>query len=146
MRRKGSSTARASAFDGGSRARALRLRVRSFLPVALFALLLQILAPVGASWIAASTVTDPLRGIEICHSEADTESAPADRNGDRHARIDCLFCCVLHAGGVLDTPGSATFAVPLRLGTGIAWHGADFDLLPARHVSHAQARAPPSPS
>ena len=121
MRRRRTNTARASAFDGGSRARGLRQRLQSFLPIVLFALALQILAPIGASWIAASAVADPLRGVEICHSDAGAQSAPADQDGDRHAcSIDCLFCCVLHAGSALDTPQPTAFAAPPRQTTGIA--------------------------
>jgi hypothetical protein len=133
-------------LDGGSRDHALRKQVRSLLPIALFALVLQILAPIGASWIAAGAMADPLRGIEICHSEADAESAPADQDGDRHAcGIDCLLCCVLHAGaGALDAPHTAVLAVPLRPTTEIVWRGDDFDLPHVRDVSHAQARAPPN--
>lgn len=145
MRRRRIGATRETALDSGSRDHALRKQVRSLLPIALFALVLQILAPIGASWIAASAMADPLRGIEICHSEVDAESAPANQDGDRHAcGIDCLLCCVLHAGaGSLDAPRTATLSVPLRLTTEIVWRGDDFDLPHVRDVSHAKARAPP---
>jgi hypothetical protein len=109
----------------------------------LFALLLQIAAPVGASWFTAAALADPLASVEICHSDPDAAPAPAD-HGDQHAcGVDCLFCCVLHAGGVLDAPRTLALIAPARQTTQVIWHGAAFDLARYRAGSNAQARAPP---
>ena len=121
---------------------AMRRRLDWLLPIALFALLLQVLAPVGASWFTAAAFADPLPLAEICHSTAD--AAPADQGDDQHGcGRDCLICCVLHAGGALDAPRTPAVVAPTRQTTSVVWHGVAFDLLRIRAGSNAQARAPP---
>jgi Protein of unknown function (DUF2946) len=137
---------RKAAFGGRSRmgvVSAMRRRPQWLLPVALFALLLQIAAPVGAGWLTAAALADPLRGLEICHSDPDAAPAPADQ-GDRHAcAVDCLICCVLHAGGALDAPRLPALVIPRPVTSRIAWFGSALILARAHAGSNAQARAPP---
>jgi len=122
---------------------ARRRRLQSWLPIALLALLVQIAAPIGASWLAAAALADPLRGSEICHS--DIAPAPADQSGDRHAcGLDCLVCCVLHAGGALDAPQTPALVLPRLATSRIIWLGAALILARPQAGSNAQARAPPS--
>src|ERR1700761_8747750 len=91
---------RKAAVSGRSRVgvvAAMRRRLEWLLPVALFALLLQIAAPVGASWFTAAALADPLPLAEICHNTTEAAPGPADQGGDRHAcGLDCMLCCVLH--------------------------------------------------
>jgi hypothetical protein len=136
---------RKAAFGGRSRiVAARRQRLQSWLPIALFALLLQLAAPVGAAWLAAAAFADPLRGLEICHSDPDAAPAPSDQSGDQHAHaLDCLLCCVLHAGGALGAPPVALFVTPQQQASSIAWFGAALILARAHAGSNAQARAPP---
>jgi hypothetical protein len=138
---------RKAAFGCRSRVGAVaarRRRLQSRLPIALFALLLQLAAPVGAAWLAAAAFADPLRGLEICHSDPDAASAPSDQSGDQHAHaVDCLICCVLHASGTLDAPPISLFVTPQLRASPIAWFGAALILARAHAGSNAQARAPP---
>lgn len=135
-----------SAAALGSRPRmrgaAVRRYIEWFLPVALLALILQILAPVGASMSAAATLADPLAGVEICHADPKSTSAP--QGGDHHAgSFDCMLCCLSHAGGALDTPFPIALAGPARLVIRVVWQGQALDLPHAIARVTAQARAPP---
>jgi hypothetical protein len=145
MSRDEASSMRNAVLSGRSRmgvVAAMRRRLDWLLPVAVLALLLQVAAPVGASWFTAAALPDPLPMAEICHSTAD--AAPADQGDDQHGcGHDCLICCVLHAGGVLDAPRTPAVVAPTRQTTAVLWHGAAFDLLRIRAGSNAQARAPP---
>ncbi|MGJ4944389.1 DUF2946 family protein [Bradyrhizobium sp. HKCCYLS1011] len=123
---------------------ALRSSMERLLPIALLALLLQVLAPVGASWMAAAAMADPLGRAEICHTDA---GSPApDHGSDRDAcNLDCLLCCVLHAGGALDVPAAAAAAAPRLQTTPVTWCEADLGLVYGKPNSIAQARGPPIP-
>jgi Protein of unknown function (DUF2946) len=138
---------RNAAFGGRSRMGAVaarRRRLQSWLPIALLALLLQLAAPIGAAWFAAAAFADPLRTSEICHSDPDAAPAPTNQGGDQHAcAVDCLICCVLHAGGVLDAPRAPVLVVPRLAMRRIAWSGTALILVHAQAGSNAQARAPP---
>jgi hypothetical protein len=126
---------------------AFRRRPEWLLPLALLALLLQIAAPVGASWLAVAALADPLSSTEICHHESAALPAPAEQGGDRRAcGVDCLLCCVLHAGGALDAPRTPGLAAPQHRAMPVVWHGAAPDVVGSRRGSNAQARAPPRPS
>jgi hypothetical protein len=123
---------------------ARRRRLQSWLPIALLALLLQIAAPIGAAWFAAAAFADPLRGTEICHSDPDAAPVPNDQGGDQRAcGIDCLICCVLHAGGALDAPRAPALVVPRLAISRMAWLGDALILARAQSGSNAWARAPP---
>jgi Protein of unknown function (DUF2946) len=141
----GAISKRQAAIGSRSRAGGVGLRRRSgwFLPVALLALALQILAPIAASSVVAAALADPLQDIEICHGAPDQTPSPTDRDTGHHASTDCLACCLLHAGGALDTPQEVLFSVLLRPATPIVWHGDDLGLVRFRTGPHAQARAPP---
>jgi hypothetical protein len=121
----------------------MRRRVAWCLPIALLALLLQILAPIGASSVAAAALADPLLGIDICHGAPEQTPASSDRDTGHHTSIDCLSCCLLHAGGALATPQGSVFVALLRPTIRIVWHGDDLGLIRASAGPHAQARAPP---
>jgi hypothetical protein len=147
MSRDDAISVRKAALSGRSRmgvVAALRWRLEWLLPIALFALLLQIAAPIGASWLAAAALADPLPLAEICHSTVDAAPAPADQSDDHHAcGFDCLICCALHAGGALDAPRMPALVAPPRQTTPVLWHGVPLDLIRTRAGSNAQARAPP---
>jgi len=122
----------------------MRQRLQRFLPIVLVALVVQIFAPIGASWAAAAAVGDPLRLGEICHSEAVSIPQQDDQNGDPRVHESyCWLCCAAQAGASLDTPKLATVAVPYRAAAPVAW--CDQATGPARELSgsNAQARAPP---
>src|ERR1700760_3147590 len=130
---------RRAAFSRRSRmgiVAATRRRLDWLLPLPMLALLLQSAAPVGASWFTAASLADPLPLAEICHSDPD--AAPADQGTDQHAcNLDCLICCVLHAGGALDAPHTPALVAPTRQTTLVFWHGVALDLVRTRAGSNA---------
>ena len=124
----------------------MRRRLQRFLPVVLLALVVQILAPIGAAWATAFAVSDPLRGAEICHSLADATGGQTDQSG-RHATDDgsCSLCCVLHAASAaVDTPQPA--AAPVRYGSikPVVWQERTSSCSSVHIDSGPQARAPPA--
>jgi Protein of unknown function (DUF2946) len=122
----------------------MRRRFQKFLPIILIALVVQILAPIGATWAAAIAAADPLNGAPICHG-GQGGVPHGDQNGRAHDGA-CSACCVAQAGASLDTPKATTSAVPYRVATRVIWRNEALVLWPARAGSHAQARAPPQVS
>jgi len=122
----------------------MRQRLRTFLPVFLITLMVQILAPIGACWAAAFVASDPLRAIEICHSDVASTSDRADQSSQDRAHVGaCAICCVVQANAFLDTPRPVAIAIPYRDVTRVVWrdHAPYFSRAPPG--SNAQARAPP---
>jgi len=123
----------------------MRQRFQKYLPIVLIALMVQILAPVGACWAAAIAASDPLAAANICHDGAsatgqqDNQTAPDSRHGS-----SCAICCLASAGASIDTPKIEAFAVPYRVTARVAWHDQAADVSLARTGSNAQARAPPA--
>src|SRR5882724_11125276 len=124
----------------------MRRRLRSFLPVVLIALAVQILAPIGACWAASIAASDPLHAAAICHDGAatpDQTNNQPDQTGQPRAHDGCCsVCSVAHAGAPVETPQTAVAALyqqPER----VVWLDLTPDLFGSRTGSHTQARAPP---
>jgi len=125
----------------------MRQKFRRFLPAFLIALTVQILAPIGATWAAAITASDPLSGALICHGNQQGIASDDEQNGGGRAHDGaCSLCCAAQAGASLDSPQPATVAVPYRVAARIIWRDAAPSSMSARVGSHAQARAPPQAS
>jgi hypothetical protein len=108
----------------------------------MIALMVQILAPIGASWAFASAVADPLAAAEIClsHSPAQGDEGGQQQNHD----ASCLICCSLGASSAaLATPEPTVWVAPDRSVSAIVWRDRDPHLTDSRVGSNAQARAPP---
>jgi hypothetical protein len=119
----------------------MRRRFQKFLPIILIALVVQILAPIGATWAAAIAASDPLSAAPICHGGQ--EGIPhGDQNGRAHDGA-CSVCCAAQASAPLDTPKATTSVVLTRVAARVIWRDEAADVLPVRAGSHAQARAPP---
>jgi hypothetical protein len=125
---------------------AMRPRLRNFLPIVLFALAVQIFAPIGACWAASIAASDPLAGAVICHGNAAAPgSAQSDQTGPHQAHKGCCsVCSVLHTGAPVDTPQTALAYTFDRQSEPVVWHAFSLDLACSRTGSPAQARAPPS--
>jgi len=128
----------------------VRRRLQIYLPVFLAALMVQIFAPIGASWTAASSLSDPLAafgGAAICHSGGSEADGQTDQPGqtDHHVHDVCALCCLAHAGNSTDAP-KAAFTAPYRSSLRVVWYDAEQQLRNSRNSGHAQARAPPSDS
>jgi hypothetical protein len=120
----------------------MRRRLKTFLPIVLVALLVQIFAPISASWATSAALSDPLGASAICAASSETGAGHTDQSG-QHADC-CMLCCMAHAGSVpLDTP-HATVAKPFAPSQRVVWFVA-VNNLSAFHTGFlAQARAPPS--
>jgi hypothetical protein len=120
----------------------MRRRLKTFLPIVLVALLVQIFAPISASWATSAALSDPLGASAICAASSEPGAGHTDQSG-QHA--DCyVLCCLAHAGSMpLHTP-PATFAKPFAHAQRVVWFAAVNNLSAFRTGFLAQARAPPS--
>src|ERR1700712_4336754 len=119
----------------------MRRRLGKFVPIVLIAVLVQIFAPIGATWAASIAASDPLHATAICHGNA--ASVPDDQSGQPRAHNCCSVCNVVHTGGPVGAP-QVTVASLWRHAAHVAWLDLTPDLFSSRPGSHAQARAPPS--
>jgi len=124
---------------------AMRRRLKSFLPIVLFALAVQIFAPIGACWAASIAASDPLARAVICHGNAAPGTAQSDQTGPHQAHNGCCsVCSVLHTGAPVDTPQTALIFAFDRQPEAVDWHAFALDPAGSRIGSPAQARAPPA--
>ena len=125
----------------------MRQRLRLHLPAFVLALMMQIIAPIAASWATALAVSDPLAAfgdVTICHSGAGEAGGQPDQTDRRvHDGVCALSCLVAHAGASLDTPKIAVTA-PSRSPSTVIWHSMALDLPDSLRGERAKARAPPS--
>src|ERR1700760_4480326 len=95
----------------------MRRRLRKFLPIVLIALMVQILAPIGACWAASIAASDPLAAATICRDGAVAASGQANSSTDQpvghHMHDGCCMACGSHLPASIDTPHVA-IAVPYR--------------------------------
>jgi len=119
----------------------MRRRLKKFLPMILIALLVQILAPIGACWAAIIAASDPLAAAVICHG-----GGQADQNSDRARDGCCSACSVMQTGAPIDAPDAAATVTIERGLARVVWADYAPDLIRLHAGSHAQARAPPSMS
>src|ERR1700753_3059606 len=82
----------------------MRRRLELFIPIGLLAIVVQLMAPIGAFRAVAHVVSDPLAMASICSDmmASDQQSAPA-HTPDSH---DCCAFCAAALGGTvaLDLP------------------------------------------
>jgi hypothetical protein len=121
----------------------MRRRLGRFLPIVLIAVLVQIFAPIAATWAASIAASDPLHAAAICHGNAASVPNPSDQSGQSHTHDCCSVCSVVQTGAPVDAPQAAV-TTPWRHAARVAWLEAAPDLLRSRAGFHAQARAPPS--
>ena len=124
----------------------MRRRLKNFLPIVLVALIVQIFAPIGATWAASIAASDPLAVAVICHGNAAStpgQSDQTDPTGHRAHEGCCSVCSVLHTGAPVDVPQTAVAAAFDRQPQRVVWVALTPDRFGSRPGSHAQARAPP---
>ncbi|MGJ4902815.1 DUF2946 family protein [Bradyrhizobium sp. HKCCYLRH2060] len=120
----------------------MRQRLQAFLPIMLIALMVQILAPIGVAWAAASAAADPLYGLEICHGQLGSQ--PIDDGSPASPALHgCSLCCLAQPV-TLDGPELSTIAVPQRDSGEVVWRAGDRADGITKAFSNAQARAPPA--
>jgi hypothetical protein len=120
-------------------------RLKRYVPIFMIALMVQILAPIGASLAFAAAVSDPLAAAEICH-QSDPSSNGSDQGGQHRAHdASCVLCCGFSANAApASTPEPAGLVAPYRSTSSIVWREHAPQLADSRTGSNAQARAPPS--
>jgi hypothetical protein len=118
-------------------------RLKRYFPIFMIALMVQIFAPIGASWAFASAVSDPLAAAEICQGHASTSG---DEGGQQKTHdASCLICCTFNtSAAAVSTPEPAAWAAPYRAVSNIVWRNLAPQLTDSRTGSNAKARAPPS--
>jgi hypothetical protein len=121
----------------------MRRRLGKLLPIVLIAVLVQIFAPIGATWAASIAASDPLHAAAICHGNAASAPNQSDQTGRSGTHEGCCsVCSVVQTGAPVDPPQPAV-ATPDRHAARVAWLYTAPDLFSSRAGSHAQARAPP---
>src|SRR5690349_11918273 len=84
----------------------MRRRLKNFLPIALLALAVQVLAPIATCWAASIAASDPLSAPVICHGNA-AAAGQDDQSGTQDALTACCgLCGVLHTGAPVDRPAT----------------------------------------
>ena len=122
----------------------MRRRLEVFIPIVLFSIMVQLLAPIGAFRAVAHAVSDPLYMATICSGMASSQDASQTTVKPQHDANCCGFCSVGHGGVVAIDPPPAISVVLHRQYRLVAWLEAAEHVSPSRAGSHAQARAPPS--
>lgn len=120
-------------------------RLKRYVPIFMIALMVQILAPIGASLAFAAAVSDPLAEAEICH-QSDPSSKGSDQGGQHRGHdASCVLCCGFSANATpASTPEPVGLVAPHRSTSSIVWRDYAPQLLESRTGSNAKARAPPS--
>ena len=123
----------------------MRRRLEVFIPIVLFSIMVQLLAPIGAFRVVAHAVSDPLYMATICSGMTSAQdAAETTAVKPQHGANCCGFCGVSQGGAVAVDPPPLIFVVLQRQYRLVAWLEAEEPMLPVRAGSHAQARAPPS--
>jgi hypothetical protein len=121
----------------------MRKRLKSFFPVVLIALVVQIFAPIGACWAASIAASDPLAAAVICHGNGGSTSGQTDQDGHRAHEGCCSVCSVLQTEAAVDVPQTVEIISVDRQHARVVWVEFTPDRFASRAGSHAQARAPP---
>lgn len=122
---------------------AMRRRLEVIIPIVLFAVMVQLLAPIAAFRAVALASSDPLYMASICAGMTSSEQqAPSNTS---HSPADCCaFCNTSHGGGLAIEAPPAVFVVLQLEFQRISWLEAAVSRPTARIGSNTQARAPPS--
>lgn len=123
----------------------MRSRLRKYLPIFLIALLVQVLAPIVASWAPALAASDPLSFAAICHDSGLNADQPIDEGSQQAGHgASCSICCLAGVASTsTDARASVTLAAPYRQLSRVVWQDQTPDLSAFRIGSNARARAPP---
>ena len=123
----------------------MRRRLQNYLPVFLIALMVQVLAPIAACWMAVVAASEPGSFAQICRggaAAATEQGNPGEQQRDRCSA--CPACCLADAGGSGDIAGIDAFSTVHREPERIVWCNQVPAARSARDGSNGQARAPPT--
>src|SRR6516164_4965907 len=99
----------------------MRRRLEKFVPIVLFAMLVQLMAPIGAFHAVARAASDPLAVPMICSemTTADGQTMPSHAP-DAHGNC-CAFCAIAHAGSAVIDPPPPVFVKLQRQYQRVVW-------------------------
>lgn len=121
----------------------MRRRLGKFLPIVMFAMLVQIFAPVAACLAFSNAVADPLAGA-ICSHVTDANSSQDGQTDPRQAQGNCCALCgTAHSATPTADPQVSVVKVEPDVNP-VVWRDLNFTLPAAAVGSNAQARGPPS--
>jgi hypothetical protein len=120
----------------------MRRRLETFIPIVLFAVLVQLMAPIGAVRAVARAVSDPLAMASICFGRANVTHDPAAPRDTAHDDC-CVLCAVGHGGGFPIDPPAPRLVGVYRPYQSVIWLDGPDVASAVRTGSNAQARAPP---
>src|SRR3954451_25286880 len=99
----------------------MRRRLEYYIPIVLFALLVQLVAPIGAFRAVAQAVSDPLAMAPICTGMTSGDGQTMPSHGPASQADCCGFCAAGHSGvAVIDSP-APVFVVLQRLYQRVVW-------------------------
>ena len=121
----------------------MRRRLESFVPIVLFAVLVQLMAPIGAFCAVARAASDPLAMPMICSemTTADGQTMPSQAPHN-HGNC-CAFCAAAHGTSAIIEPPPPVFVNLQRQYQRVVWLKAIETVPTVRTGSTTQARAPP---
>jgi hypothetical protein len=122
----------------------MRRRLEVFVPIVLFAVLLQLIAPVGAFRAVAHAVSDPLAMASICLDMTAAEQQTMPSHAPNAHADCCAFCAAGHGGSAAIDPPAPVFVALQRQYQRVVWLEATDFISTVRVGSNAQARAPPT--
>ena len=109
----------------------------------MFAVLMQLFAPIGATLAAASAFSDPLAFAPICSPLGNHDGDNGSSSAPASHSTCCPLCVLAHAASTALAPADAPF-VALQLSyQRIVWLTEQPGPQARAGASHAQARAPP---
>jgi hypothetical protein len=120
-------------------------RLEVFIPIVLLSILVQLSAPIAAFRAVAYAANDPLYMGSICSemvSSADERQTSPTKTQHDHEGC-CVFCAVVHGGGVGVEPPPLIFVSLQRVYERVSWLEAADPMPTVRVGSNTQARAPP---
>lgn len=118
----------------------MRRHLLRFLPVFLLALMVQILAPVGACLARSIAATDPLANAVLCQGVVGNHDS--DQQPNHHMRDgSCSICAAAHAAAP-PVPAVVEAGI-IRHADVVVWRAYAPRARVAKLASHAQARGPP---
>jgi hypothetical protein len=121
----------------------MRRRLELFIPIVLFAVLVQLMAPIGAFRAVAQAVSDPLAMASICSGMSTGEGQGTPSHAPAAHADCCAFCAAAHGGIAVLDPPMPVFVTLQRQYQRVVWLQSTDAVSAVRIGSNAQARAPP---
>jgi hypothetical protein len=119
----------------------MRRRLELFIPIVLLAVLVQLIAPVGAFCAVAHAVSDPLGMAPICSEMTTAEPQTMPSHAPNAHAVCCAFCAAGHSGSAAIDPPAPVFVILQRQYQRVVWLEAIHVMSTVRVGSNAQARS-----